>query len=279
VVETCNPENDLQLIIKVQTEPNDTDDAVMLDEVLPDLKERTDVEQMHTDGGYNSPRVDETMREQQVEQVQSAIRGGKPSEERLGLEDFDWETGKDGQPQKVTCPHGQSVRVQPGRTQGRYYASFDACDCESCPFCDKCPSYPLKRTSERLMRLSQQEVDLACRRQRSADARASGQNLRAAVEATVRSIKHPFGNGKVSVRGKPRVSMVVVASAAMSNVRRIHRYLVAQKEGERAEKRVRKGTRSHQQIPALSLFASFLVQLRNSLRKLARFRPAQAYGC
>ena len=128
------------------------------------------------------------------------------------------------------------------------------------------------------MRFSQQEVDLALRRQRSADARASGQNLRAAVEATVRSIKHPFGNGKAPVRGKPRVSMVVIGSAAMSNVRRIHRYLVGQAEAERAEKRVRKGTRSDQQIRAVSLFASFLVQLRNSLRKPGLFRLAPAYG-
>ena len=278
VTETCNPENDLQLIVKVQTEPNNSDDAAMLDEVLPGLKERTGVEQMHTDGGYNSPKVDETMREQRVEQVQSAIRGRKPCEEKLGLEDFDWETDDDGQPQKVTCPHEQGVAVEPGRKQGRYCASFDASDCATCPFCDQCPSYPLKRTSERVLRFSQQEVDLALRRQRSADARASGQNLRAAVEATVRSVKHPFGNGKVPVRGKPRVSMVVVGSAAMSNVRRIHRYLVGQTAAERAEKRVQKGAGSNQPLPTVSLFASFFVQLRNSLRKLGLFRLARAYG-
>lgn len=250
----------------------------MLDEVMPGLKERTGVEQMHTDGGYNSPKVDETMREQRVEQVQSAIRGGKPSEEKMGLEDFDWKTDNDGQPQNVTCPHGHSVLVEPGRKQGRYCASFDASDCATCPFCDQCPSYPLKRTSERVLRFSQQEVDLALRRQRSADARASGQNLRAAVEATVRSIKHPFGNGKAPVRGKPRVSVVMIGSAAMSNVRRIHRYLVGQEEAGRARKRVRRWAESGQQLPEGSLFSSFLVQLRNSLRKPGLFRPAPAYG-
>ncbi|MCJ7737766.1 MAG: transposase [Anaerolineae bacterium] len=277
VTETCNPENDLQLIVKVQTEPNNSDDATMLDEVMPGLKERTDVEEMHTDGGYNSPKVDETMREQRVEQVQSAIRGGKPSEEKLGLEDFNWETDGDGQPQNVTCPHEQCVAVEPGRKQDRYCASFDASDCATCPLCDQCPSYPLKRTCERVLRFSQQEVDLALRRQRSADARASGQNLRAAVEATVRSVKHPFGNGKVPVRGRPRVSMVVIGSAAMSNVRRINRYLAGQ-EDERAEKRAQKGAGSNQQLPAVSLFASFLIQLWNSLRKLCLFRLARAYG-
>ena len=46
VTETCHPENEFQLIVKVQTEPNNTDDAAMLDQALPELKERTDVDEM-----------------------------------------------------------------------------------------------------------------------------------------------------------------------------------------------------------------------------------------
>jgi hypothetical protein len=277
VTETCNPENDLQLIVKVQTEPNNTDDAAMLNEALPDLKKRTDVKQIYNDGGYNSPKVDETMREQQVEQIQSAIRGRKPSEEKLGLEDFGWETDDDGKPQNVVCPHEQSVTVEPGRKDGRYCASFDASDCETCPFCDQCPTYPLKRTPERMLRFSQQEIDLAMRRQRSTDARASGQNLRAAVEATVRSVKHPFGNGKVPVRGKPRVSMVLIGSAAMSNVRRIHRYQVAQRKSQKAEETNEKEPRCGQQVLTSSFFTSFSAQLRSFSRSLSLFQPALAW--
>lgn len=278
VAETCNPENDLQLIVKVQTEPNNTDDAAMLDETLPDLKERTDVDQMYTDGGYNSPDVDETMREHRVEQIQSAIRGRKPSEEKLGLDDFAWETNANGQPQNVTCPHEQSVAVGPGRKEGRYRASFDASDCETCPFCDQCPTHPLKQTPERILRFSQREVNLALRRQRSADARVSRQNLRAAVESTVRSVKHPFGNGKVPVRGKLRVSMVVIGSAGMCNVRRIHRYQVAQRKGKEARKANPKGTKHDQQLPVISFFVSFFAQLQSSLRSLSVFRLAWVYG-
>ena len=51
-------------------------------------------------------------------------------------------------------------------------------------------------------------------------------------EATVRSVKHPFGNGKLPVRGKGRVSMMLIASAAMTNVRRIWRYQRAKNEVE-----------------------------------------------
>jgi hypothetical protein len=282
VAETCNPENEFQLIVKVQTESNNTDDAAMLDEALPELKERTDVEQMYTDGGYNSPAVDETMREQEVEQIQTAIRGRKPAEEKLGLDDFEWETNADGEPEKVTCPNGQQVEVTPGRKKHRYRAAFDAGDCESCPCFEQCRTQPLKRTPERVLRCSQQDVNVALRRQRSAEARASGRNPRAAAEATMRSLKHPFGNGKVPVRGKPRVSMVMIASAAMSNVRRIHRHRVKQRQAERAQeatKRERERTRTEQQVLCESLFATSLVaKLRIRWHSANLFRPALVYA-
>ena len=98
LTETCDPENDFQLIVKVQVEPNTTDDAKMLDEALPELKERTDVDEMHTDGGYSSEDVDDTMADLEVDQVQTAIQGAKPDPESLGLEDFQWEIKAKGNP-------------------------------------------------------------------------------------------------------------------------------------------------------------------------------------
>lgn len=277
VTETCHPANPFQLIVKVQTDSNNADDAAMLAEALPGLKERTDVDQMHTDGGYNSPEVDVAMRDNRVEQIQTAIRGRKPSEEKLGLDDFDWQTNTDGQPQTVTCPHGQQVEVTVGRKEHRYRAAFEASGCEDCPLFDPCPIQPLKCQPENVLRFSQQELDLALRRKRSADARANGQNLRSAVEATVRAVKHPFGNGKVPVRGKPRVSMVVISSAAMNNLRQINRYLTGQNRPDRVEKVTQKGARSAQEQPAISLFAFLWTRLRACLCSVSLFQPALAH--
>jgi len=78
------------------------------------------------------PDVDKTMRKLGVEQVQNAIRGRKPSEEKLGLEDFDWELGTDGEPQRVTCPNGQQAEVTAGRKEHRYRAIFETADCDGC---------------------------------------------------------------------------------------------------------------------------------------------------
>lgn len=277
VAETCNPENEMQLIVKVQTEANNTDDAAMLNEALPELKERTDVDEMHTDGGYNSPDVDQTMRELGVEQIQTAIRGRKPSAEKLNLEAFAWELDEDGRPRTVTCPHGQQAEVTPGRSEERYRTAFEAPSCESCSFLESCRTEPLQCTPERVLRFSQQNVDLAVRRQRSAEVRASGQNLRSAVEATVRSVKHPFDDGKVPVRGQPRVSMVVLASATMSNLRRIHRHLV-EKAAQEAKKGNQKETRNDTGEPGSSLFGSLWRQVQVLLRLFTPSQPAWTSG-
>jgi hypothetical protein len=228
--ETCDPENSLQLIVKVQVEPNTTDDASMLEEALPELKTRTGVKEMCNDGGFNSPDVDVAMQEHQVVQIQTAIRGAKPSSEKLPLEKFEWEIDDEWKPEWVTCPGGQKVAVASGRKEGRYLAYFKQSVCDDCSLATKCPADTLKRKPQRALRFSQQQVNVARRRKRSAEARASGQNLRAAVEATMRSIKHPFRNGKVPVRGHPRVSMVLIGSAAMSNVRSIQRHQEAKRK-------------------------------------------------
>jgi hypothetical protein len=175
VTETCHPDNPFQLIVKVQTEPNTTDDAAMLATALPELKARTDVDEMNADGGYNGEAADEALREQHVQLVQTAIRGRQPSADRLSLADFVWQTGADGHPQQVTCPQGQQTQVSAGRKAQRYRATFDARVCEGCALRAQCPVCSLKGDAENVLRFAQQNVDLALRRQRSTQARADKQ--------------------------------------------------------------------------------------------------------
>jgi len=55
------------------------DDTQLLDEALPELKARTELKILYTDGGYGSPETDDALRENEVEQIQTAIRGRKSS--------------------------------------------------------------------------------------------------------------------------------------------------------------------------------------------------------
>ncbi len=225
VTETCDPENDLQLIVHMQTEANVSDDAALLEEALPQLKERLDVEEMYTDGGYNSEDVDKLMRELEVELHQTAIRGGAPAPERVGLADFSIDTTDKGHPQQLTCPGGQTILAEPGHQPGRFIARFDAERCAACPLRNQCTVPSSKQPGKAVLYLEQRQVDVALKRQHLRRMQQSGQNLRSAVEATVRSVKHPF-RGKLPVRGKFRMASMMFASALMVNVRRIHAYQI-----------------------------------------------------
>ena len=132
VTETVAEEDGLQLITKVQTEPNTSDDARMLNDVLPELAERTDLETLYTDGTYSSPEVDTTCRQHGVSQYQTAIRGAAPDPDTLTLSDFTFQLDEEGNPDAMYCPHGQLVELQPGRKTDRFVARIAA---DVCPVC------------------------------------------------------------------------------------------------------------------------------------------------
>ena len=226
--ETCDPENDLQLITSVQVAPNNTDDEALLLEALPDLQRRTQLDTLEIDGGYTGPDSTRTCAECGVTLNPSAIRGQAPdsskSSPRLGLDAFTWETPTEGLSQ-VTCPNGQTVEVTCGRKPHRRQAAFGCC--AQCALADGCPTVQLKRSPQRVLNVNQRQIEVAQLRQRCAQLRQSDHHLRPAVESTVRSVKHPFGD-KLPVRGQIRVTMVVIASAMMVNLRRIWRFQAAQ---------------------------------------------------
>jgi hypothetical protein len=237
LAETCDPENEVQLITQIQIAPNTTDDEQMAVEGVPDLKARTDLKALWTDGGYNGPAAEVVFREHRIEHIPTTIRGGRPAPDRLGLAAFSWETDDAGRPLAVNCPGGQRAEVTAGRKAGRFLADFDRAVCEACPLTETCPTRPLKRRPTRVLRYTTRQVQVAQLRQRAAQTRGSGNNLRAAIESTVRSVTHPFGGqtGKLPVRGQVRITQVLICSGLMVNLRRIWRHelqLVQQKGQE-----------------------------------------------
>jgi hypothetical protein len=234
LTETCDPENPLQLVTKVQVASNHTEDAEMLVEALPNLKERTDLDTLYTDGGFGSPDADKILETNQVEQIQTAIRGRIPNNEKLNLSDFVIKKTKKDVPTRITCPQGQSTAVHTSSQKKAYVAHFEDKFCLDCPLIPKCPVQRGKRDRRFHLRFDQKQINMSERRLRSLIHQEEGRNLRAAIEATVRQVKHPFPASKLPVRGKFRISCMVIGSAMMTNVRRIQRYLEAKikKENE-----------------------------------------------
>jgi len=227
VTETCAPDNPLQLITAVQVAPNSTEDGALLVAALPELKQRTALDTLHTDGAFGGPQSDVVLREQQVTLIQTAITGPRPSANMMRLADFAISQDAQGVPLALTCPQGQCVPVLADPAAQRFIVDFAATTCALCPLylAGRCPPQPDHRRRSFRLRFTQADVDKAQRHRRSRAAGADGHNWRAAIEATIRSVKHPFPAGKLPVRGLFRVTCMIIATAAMTNVRRIQRYL------------------------------------------------------
>lgn len=170
---------------------------------------------------------------------------------------------------KAACPQGQTVSVHTTSQQKAFVAHFEPTVCQACPLVERCPARVGKRDERHLLRFTLPEVQMAQRRRRSRECQKEGRNLRAAVESTVRSVKHPFPAGKLPVRGRFRVTSLVIGSAAVTNLRRIHRYLEAIMEVEEQQKKASEQQRSDQEGAGSFIFsfakairAAFFAQLQ-----------------
>lgn len=225
ITETCDPENDLQLVTAVQVEPNNVADDKMLAAVLPELKERTNVEKIYLDGGYGGEESDPVLEDLSIDIIQTAIRGAKGKAEKLHLSEFEIEQDEEGRPTKIACPHGQRTAVKQARTSG-WQGRFDPEICASCPFQKegRCKAKPQKRDRRYMLSFTLKELRAAKRRRNYMLYKKEKGNLRAASEATIRSAKLPFPAGKLPVRGRFRVTSMMIASVLHLNMRRIWRY-------------------------------------------------------
>ena len=82
---------------------NIASDQAILAERLPELKERTGVEEMITDAGFTGEVSEKVCKEQGVELIPTEIKGRRTSEEELSLRDFKFEGDE-----VISCPANQS---------------------------------------------------------------------------------------------------------------------------------------------------------------------------
>ncbi len=231
ITETCDEQNELQLITSVSVAPNCTDDQQLLSDDLKHLSERVELEVLYTDGGYTGDTADQAVEAAGVDHQVSAIKGRKLSGEKIGLDAFTMHRGEQGVLTGLECPGGQAAEIRQGSKAGMYRAGFSASRCEGCPLSGQCPAKLLKKRNVRILRVRLKDMQVALRRQQVAETGKDVGNKRASVEATVRSVIHPFGGHlcKLPVRGKSRITTMMVLSAAMVNIRRITGYLCSKK--------------------------------------------------
>lgn len=274
VTETCDPDNPFQLIVKVQTAPNVTEDTTLLLEAAPELKARLDVYTLYNDGGFCGPDVDKLLDELEIEQVPTALRGRAPDPNRTSLADFDIQRNDNGRPVKLVCPHGYTAIVTPGRKEGRFIAYWADTACPECLFSQHHTGR--KPSTKTCFRFSQKDLYRALRRQRLQGYYQHEQRLRAAVEATVGALKRPFDNDKAPVRGRIRLDQMMLGSAIMVNIRRIQRYKLEKRKKKQSQQSQdfrldKEQKRSHRPVPSFLLNTWLRLQ-----RRLSSLRPVRA---
>ena len=116
ITETCDPENDLQLITTTNLEPNTTDDQKLMADDLDNLEKRTGIEEIVTDAGYIGPTGSEAIEKHGIKHSVTALRGRKKDENKLGLDDFKIEKNNEGKPVNIVCPNGMTGEIKEGKT-------------------------------------------------------------------------------------------------------------------------------------------------------------------
>jgi IS5 family transposase len=243
IAETCHPANPVQLIDQVQVAPNQVSDVKLLQQGLPELQDRLGATTLVTDGAYVSPELDQRLRDAQMQHITSGLTGALPdhSDGRVAVSDFSTTLDAQGEVTEVICPAGKVGRIQPRGQSYRW--SFDGAVCRACPLGARCPAQPNKTQTEWGMTVCRERARSAHRRRLFEQHKAEARNLRTAVEATIFQLKHGWGQGKVRVRGRIRVTMTILCSALAVNVRRIDRYLKDRQRGKLTARRKRPAVR------------------------------------
>lgn len=215
-VETCNPENEINLIVDVSVDPNNKDDSKVLNERLDNILEKIpDLEELHFDGGFGSSENDKRFAESGIIGVQTAVKGRKAEIEMVVDQD---ESGTF----QVTCPNGETVKATPTKT--RYKALFYKSKCTSCPFASKCPSS--KQKKGRVFYFDEDYFRRKQRHQQYQNMPPDHRKLRPNVEATMKEFVGKTKNHKLKVRGIFKARLFVYAAAVAINFGRIFRYLL-----------------------------------------------------
>jgi len=209
----------VQLITSVQTASNNTDDSQLLAQSLDEQAERGHkVEKATVDGGYTGPLAEAACAEHGTEWHPSRLRGGRSQGNKWGWESYRWQLTEQGIPEQVSCRQGQVAVLEPAQKEGRWLARFESAGCATCPFFEKQCRVEPRQCSGPTLNVTTRAIQVALLPQRIT---VANNGVRAGVEATMRSVKHPFAAGKLPVRGLVRSHMVVCGSALLVNVHRL----------------------------------------------------------
>jgi hypothetical protein len=220
VAETCDPQNEMQVVTHVSMEGAHQSDQHATIPVIDDLEQKDckpDTLLADTNYGRGQNIVDAAQRS--VDLVSPSC-GPKPEadEDEFILDDFMF--SPDGQ-RIEHCPMGQEPVEQGERGQSRRYARMDAKCCGRCSWPGHCPARRSDRATTVTLTWSPSAGATSARRHRERTKEfKDGYRVRSGIEATNSEYKRPYGGGRLRVRGSPVVTRTVKFKFMALNIRR-----------------------------------------------------------
>ena len=226
VAETCAPENPVQLLTDISVYPNMVADDVILTERIPEIKERTGIEELIVDGGYSGEKSETVCKQESVNLIPTEVKGRKLQAEKISLAEFSF-NGK----VLITCPDGQAPQEQIYQPEKEHHVvHFSKEICAECPKQKSC----LVRCGKKCYSLiyNDRQVILSQRRKQLGEETYHKKCLlRPAVEGTVSQFKRFMHKGKMRVRGLGRIRNGIILMAIGINFGRLWAYYSDNKPG------------------------------------------------
>lgn len=217
ISETCDKDNDVQMITAYNISPNNISDVEIVQKMLPEIA-LTGCNDLYGDGGYYSPDVQTAAEEYDIEVHTTSMTGTQPKI-RIPADQFQFD--KDIITQ---CPNGhEPIRV--GQSKSQTIAHFPKNACANCPMSAQC--YAKENKNDYTVRIPLKTIRTARDRTQIQNDKRENTSKRAGIEGTNSALKRT-GLSKLEVRGLVKSKMVCGYMAAAQNIKRITRYMLGQ---------------------------------------------------
>ncbi len=220
VAETCDPENEIEVVTHVSVEGAHESDQHATIPVLDDLESKgCKPETLLADTNYGSGQNIVDAAQRGVDLLSPSC-GPKPKAEDGDLILDDFAFSSDGQ-RIEHCPMGQKPMEQGDCGHHRRYARMDTKRCGRCRWTGHCPARRSDRATSVTLRWSPSAGATSARRRRERTKEfKDGYRLRSGIEATNSEYKRPYGGGRLRVRGSPAVARTVTFKLMALNIKR-----------------------------------------------------------
>ena len=218
--ETCNADNDVQLITSAIAQTAVQSDANAVEEVLQDLKANDLVpDEMLADTGYTGDENIQAAAERGVELVGPVQCGSLIDKDvdHLNVDDFDI----DEETEEVACcptGHKPASSIHDKQT-GKTKTVMPSSTCSQCEFRKECPVEKC-RDGYCLYHTAKQRRLAGRRREENTDVFRDRYRIRGGIEGTNSGLKRKTGLGRLRVRGRPAVFHAIYLKIAGWNILR-----------------------------------------------------------